>query len=125
MHADDSTLVVVQREWDGWRTAQVRLADLEDVHWFQPTRAPRPLIHAFVLCSSVVSGEVPHDCRQTPAPHRLLVCVLKTHTAPGIYAQLSALANARVLNGGATPNSRIKPPGHMLTSQLTAPRGNA
>lgn len=103
MRADASTLVIVQREWDGWRTAQVRLGDLEDVHWFQPPRAPRALIHAYVTCSSIVSGELPHECRPDAHPHRLLVCVIKTHTAPWIYDELASRANSRTVNGSVTP----------------------
>jgi hypothetical protein len=126
MRADASTLVVVQREWDGWRTAQVRFGDLEDIHWFQPTRAPRPLIHAYVSCSSVISGEISHGCRETPPPHRVLICVLKTHTAPWIYAELATRADRRALNNGAPAGGpRFGPPGRSVTNQLNLPRGNA
>jgi hypothetical protein len=45
MGAEDEILIRVQRDWDGWRTGEVRLAELESVHWFQPGRAPRPLLH--------------------------------------------------------------------------------
>jgi hypothetical protein len=126
MSADASTLVVVQRDWDGWRTAQVKFGDLEDIHWFQPSRAPRPLIHAYVSCASIVSGELPHDCRQTPAPHRLLVCVLKSHTAPWIHAELTARADNRALGNGL-PNGApgFTPRGRLITTPFTAPGGTA
>ena len=55
-------LVVVQRDWSAWRTAMVRLTDLENIHWSQPSGAPRPLIHASVCCNKLVSGEIAHDC---------------------------------------------------------------
>jgi hypothetical protein len=89
----ERTEIVVQREWNGWRTARVRVNDLEDVHWLQPPGAPRPIIHAYVPCTAIQSGEVPHDCREASAPHSLLVCVLKSHVAPSIFEQLSRCAD--------------------------------
>jgi hypothetical protein len=91
----DPALIRVQREWDGWRTAEVRLNDLQDVHWFQPAGAPRPLVHAYVSCDSVMSGDLPHDCHCTPAPHRLLVCVLKRHTTGRAYSEMVRRADGR------------------------------
>jgi hypothetical protein len=88
------TLIVVQNEWNGWRTGWVRFADLEDVHWFQPLGAPRSLIHARIYCTSIVKGHLPHDCNTTTAPHRLMVCVLKCHTDPLVFDELSRSANA-------------------------------
>ena len=86
--------MVVQREWNGWRTAVARLIDLEGLHWRQPDGAPRPLVHAHVLCTKVQSENLTHDCDAASAPHRLLVCVLKCHTAPGVFALLSQRASA-------------------------------
>jgi hypothetical protein len=91
--ADRETLVVVQREWNGWRTAMVMLTDLEDVRWLQPNGAPRPLIHAYVSCSKLQSGDLQHDCDLMSAPQRLLVCVLKSHTAPYVFENLARLAS--------------------------------
>ena len=86
-------LVVVQGEWNGWRTAVVRAVDLESPHWSQPGGAPRPLLHAYVPCTAIVSGEVAHDCGS--APHRLHVCVLKKHTAPAMFETLARMADAQ------------------------------
>ena len=86
--ADGDALVVVQREWNGWRTAMTRVSDLEHVHWAQPSGAPRPLLHAHVRCTDVVSGAIPHECHQTSPPHYLLVCLLKCHTSAGVYDDL-------------------------------------
>jgi hypothetical protein len=99
MHAQVEKLVVVQREWDGWHTSLVRLSDLENVHWFQPNHAPRPLIHAEVACTNLREGDIPHNCELTPPPHRLTVCVLKRHTSEAIYAHLAAKADQH----GAVP----------------------
>jgi len=86
-------LVVVQRDWNGWRKAMAPVSALEDVHWHQPVGAPRPLIHAYVTCSALVSGDVPHECADG-TPHRLLVCVLRQHTAPSVFEQLTRAADA-------------------------------
>jgi hypothetical protein len=88
MQTETETLVQVQREWDGWKTAEVRLSDLRDVHWFQPDRAPRPMVHGYISCSAIVSGEIPHECSPAHAPHQLLVCILKSHTVPSAYMEL-------------------------------------
>jgi hypothetical protein len=89
----DDTLIVVQTEWNGWRTATARLADLENVHWFHPSGAPRALIHAYVRCTNVQSGDLSHDCQSASGPHDLLVCVLKSHTSPSVFEELSRLAS--------------------------------
>jgi hypothetical protein len=93
--AVEGSLVVVQREWNGWRTALTRLVDLEHVHWLQPSGAPRRLIHAYVPCTKLQSGNIPHECDEPSAPHRLLVCILKCHTAPGVFEALSRDADDR------------------------------
>ena len=82
MQTTDDMLVCVQREWDGWQTAEIRLADLQNIHWFQPQRAPRPLVHGYVSCSSIAAGDIPHNCDPSQGPHTVLVCVLKKHSVP-------------------------------------------
>jgi len=89
----DDTLISVQREWDGWRSARVRLCDLENIHWLQPGRAPAPLAHGYICCTQIVNGEIPHDCEQTSAPHRLLVCILKRHSAASAYEEIARRAD--------------------------------
>jgi hypothetical protein len=89
----DDTQIVVQKEWNGWRTATARLSDLENVHWFQPSGAPRPLIHAYIRCSSLQSGPLAHDCHASSGAVHLLVCVLKSHTAPAVFQELSVRAS--------------------------------
>ena len=93
MGARDGILICVQRDWDGWQTAEVRLADLENIHWLQPPRAPQPLVHGYVFCTNIVSGDIPHDCERTPGPHRLLVCALKRHVAPNVHAEIAQRAD--------------------------------
>lgn len=100
MRPDDRTLVVVQLEWNSWQTATVRLADLEDIHWRQPTGAPRPLIHARVPCAAFGSGRLAHEGSPRSTTHRvleqMLVCVLKHHNAPQVYAELTHRAGEPV-----------------------------
>jgi hypothetical protein len=81
MPAHDDRLIRVESEWNGWRNAEVRLGDLRDVHWFQPTRAPHALVHGYIFCRTS-SPETFHDCDRRSAPLRLLVCILKRHTIP-------------------------------------------
>jgi len=88
----DEMLVPVRCAWNAWQTAEVCLADLQNIHWYQPPGAPRPLVHAYVECTKT-QGQIAHDCRTTPAPHRLLVCVLKRHAAAPAYLELVRLAS--------------------------------
>ena len=88
-----NALVVVQRDWSGWRTAMARVGDLQDIHWSQPNGAPRRLIHASVCCNKIISGELAHECHLRPFPHNLVVCVLKSHTAPSVFEELSRRAD--------------------------------
>src|SRR5262245_43368472 len=95
--SDDPTLTVVG-QWNGWHTAQVRLAHLQDVHWLRPTGAPRSLLHGYVHCTDITDGGIPHDCARTTRPHRVLVCILKRHTIPATYIELAARANRQATN---------------------------
>ena len=85
----DSDLVRVQSRWDDWRTALVRPGDLTDVHWRWAAGAPRPLIHAYVSCTQLAAGELPHDCEAISRPHRLLVCLLKSHASTRVFEYFS------------------------------------
>jgi hypothetical protein len=88
----EETLIPVQREWNGWRLAEVHLKDLQDVHWFQPPGAPRALLHGYVLPSDVVAGALVENAQEA-ATDRLLVCVIKCHMAAPIYTALAARAD--------------------------------
>lgn len=90
----EDALAVVQREWNGWRTAMIRVADLRDVHWRQPPGAPRPLLHATVRCDRLLSGDIAHDCDTKSGPHDVVVCLLKRHSSPGVFEALSRRADA-------------------------------
>jgi hypothetical protein len=93
---DRHTLAVsVNAEWNDWRFANARLSDLQDVHWHQPTGAPQPLVHAYVSCADFVVGTLPHACEPSSAPHRIRVCVLKSHNIPDAHAELARQADGR------------------------------
>jgi len=92
MPARNEPLISIQREWNGWRTAQVRASALQSVHWHQPSGAPKPLLHGYISCEEILAGNISHECAGTPG-HRLLVCVLKCHTADAIYAALAHRAD--------------------------------
>jgi hypothetical protein len=93
MSGSSEVLVQVRCAWNAWRTAEVRVADLRDIHWLQPAGAPRPLLHAYVDCNKLVSGQISHDCGGTSRPHKLLICVLKRSAVPQTYGELSQIAD--------------------------------
>jgi hypothetical protein len=93
MRAYDDMLIRVHSEWNGWRTAEVRSGDLREVYWIRPNRAPQAIVHGYISCSNIVTGDIPHDCDRRSAPHRLLVCILKRHTMPAVYAELARRAD--------------------------------
>jgi len=107
MNADSGMMVPVRCAWNAWQTVEVRLDDLQNVHWYQPQGAPRPMLHAYVDCTKT-GGRIAHDCRTTPAPHRLLVCVLKRQATPPAYSALvgrAAHASASSLTPQAAASS--------------------
>jgi hypothetical protein len=70
------------------------LSDLRDLHWAQPGHAPRRLLHAFISCTDILSGDLAHTCDSRSLPHTLLVCVLKRHATPEAYRELVRCADA-------------------------------
>ena len=115
----DNAIVAVQSEWNGWRTAMVHVAHLENIYWAQPSGAPRPLIHAVVRCDRLQSGQIAHHCELTRPPHRLVVCVLKSHTQSEVFAELSRRCSTADVRAGnresrLTTPSRSSPPAHSI-----------
>jgi hypothetical protein len=92
---NDDSLVRVQSDWNQWRNATTRLADIDEVHWFQPMHAPRALLYGYVSCANLAAGELPHRCDRSSAPHRLRICILKRHTLPDVYRELARRADER------------------------------
>jgi hypothetical protein len=92
IRADEDLRISVTTDWKDWRSTRVRVADLLDVHWHQPLGAPHPLVHAYIACSEIV-GDRPHICDATSTPHRVRVCVLKSHNIPSVYTALARRAD--------------------------------
>ena len=82
----DDSAISVNVEWNDWRSAHARLADLHDVHWHRPKGAPQPLLHAYVSCTQISTGAPAHA--SCSAPHSIRVCVLRSHNIPALYAEL-------------------------------------
>jgi hypothetical protein len=75
------TLVRVRRDWDDTRREAVfRLDQLRDFHWTDTAggtgrKAPTQLLHAYVWCSDMISGDLAHSCEHGPGPHNIKICV--------------------------------------------------
>jgi hypothetical protein len=85
--------VVVRRQWDSWRQAKYRLADLGGAHWGQMSggvgkRAPQPFIHGYVSCEGMVEGELDHSCMHGEGPHSIKVCIVRKDNDKATYSQL-------------------------------------
>jgi hypothetical protein len=52
------------------------------------------LIHAYVWCDKIVSGCLSHECCDSSESHRVLVCLLKSHTARSVFEDLARRADA-------------------------------
>jgi hypothetical protein len=62
------------------------------------------MVHGYVACADIVTGDIPHECHLMTTPHRLHVCVLKRHTLPRVYAELARLADEqRTFSFGCQP----------------------
>jgi hypothetical protein len=105
MQAKD-VLIRVHESWSGWRSAEIRAVDLEDVHWCQPSGAPHSLVHGWVRCSHLRSRQIQHQCDRASAPHRVLVCVLKRHTLGTVYADLARRADGRGVRSALSSSRR-------------------
>jgi hypothetical protein len=97
MRANEEMLIRVYGSWNGWQNAEVRLEDIRRVHWFQPDHAPHHLLYGFVSCTDLVNGHIPHECDNSSAPHDLLVCILKRHVVPSVYAELARRATLETI----------------------------
>ena len=87
MNADTGMLVPVRCAWNAWQTVEVRLEDLQNVHWYQPPGAPRPMLHAYVDCTKT-GGRIAHDCERFNlglGRHAYALHAPLSH--PGLYAR--------------------------------------
>ena len=84
--ADDAPTVWVRRQWDDYRKAAYRLADLSGFHKSDVSggigkAANRPYWHAYVYCDAMIEGELAHSCQHGKGPHRIKVCLVKKDNA--------------------------------------------
>jgi hypothetical protein len=85
-------LIRVHGAWDGWRHAEVRLRDLQIIHWLQPERAPQRLLHGYVLCSGITAGDIPHDCGALK-PRTHCSSASSSDNTPSVYVELARRAD--------------------------------
>ena len=93
----DDIVISLHADWKHGESATTRFANLHDVHWHQPPGAPHALVHGYVSCADILSGNIPHECDPITAPHSLRVCVLKRHTIPEVWAALARMAERRTV----------------------------
>jgi hypothetical protein len=106
MHTSDDMLIRVHGAWDGWRHAEVRLRDLQIIHWLQPERAPQRLLHGYVLCSGITAGDIPHDCGALkPRTHCSSASSSDTTHRPSMSNSPGALTRRRL----PAPAWRLRP----------------
>jgi len=103
----DDLEICVAADWNDWRSANARLSDLRDIHWHQPQRAPQPMIHAYLSCANIVSGDLPHQCDRSSTPHLIRVCVLRSHNVASAYAELVRRAGQATTSSGQHSVRRV------------------
>lgn len=96
--ATETKTVWVRRQWNDWRHAEYRLADVEGPHWDDMSggvnaSAPRAFLHCYVWCNAMLQGELAHSCSHGKGPHRIKVCVTKGDNDKAVFAELAAKAS--------------------------------
>jgi hypothetical protein len=91
--------VLVRRQWNDFRDAEVELDALDNVHWDTisggvRTVAPQPFIHAYVWCDGI-TGDIAHSCRHSSYPHRIKVAMVKKSNTAQVWATLLEIAGPR------------------------------
>jgi hypothetical protein len=91
--APDVELVTVRRQWNDWRHATVPISELDRLHLSDVSggvavRAPREFLHAYILCSAIVDGEIAHSCRHGRGPHYIKVCIVQRDNPKELYKRL-------------------------------------
>jgi len=87
-----TSLIRVSTAWNDWRTVELPFEDLDDFRWLQPPGTARTMMHAYVRCSEVVRGLLPHHCPADSPVHRLLVCILRHDVDKDTYAEVARRA---------------------------------
>ena len=88
-------LVRVRRHWNCRRIGDVRLGDIDDLHWARTSggtghRSPFVMMYGYVLCDRLVAGTLAHSCVHGEGAHRVKIVVVKKDNPKGIIAALMA-----------------------------------
>jgi hypothetical protein len=88
----------VRRHWNSHEEDEVELSKLEGFHWSSMsggtrTRSPRPMIHAYIVCTDVPT--VSHSGAHGLCPHRIKVCIPERAQEPGVFAEVRTRAEGR------------------------------
>ena len=86
-------MVKVRRRWSDHESLELPAEVLWDLHYRDEAggvcRAlPRAFLWAHVWCDQIVQGAFGHVCRDDPAPHDLVVCILRHDNTSATYESL-------------------------------------
>ena len=89
------TIVRVRRHWNCRRIGDVRLGDVDDLHWARTSggighRSPFVMMYGYILCDRLVAGTLAHSCVHGEGPHRIKIVVVKKDNRKRIVAALTA-----------------------------------
>jgi len=107
--------VQVRRHPQDWQTAVYKLQDIEGLHWDIESggvqhRTSHPTVFGYVMCDGMVSGEVAHSCAHGPPPHRIKVCLPKTHNKPAWKAvELALEASGQPTRANTRRGAEVSP----------------
>jgi len=93
------TVVHVRRQWNDVDGGRVMLRDLPGWQYTDQVgstynsrgRSPRPMLHAYALCTDIDGLEVSHTCRHGPPPHRIKVVIVAKDNSKQVMAHLRTL----------------------------------
>ena len=93
-------LITIRRHWNDWHLANVRVTDIDGLHFSQTSggvmrRSPRPFLFGYISCDAIVDGEIAHSCRHGQGPHWIKICIVKKDNAKAVYDRLAAMAAGR------------------------------
>jgi hypothetical protein len=93
MNQPTKPTVTARRRWNAPQATQVALDALWDIHYRNEaggvcSAMPRAFLCAHVWCDHVSAGAFGHVCRDGPAPHDLLVFILRSDNALYLYEEL-------------------------------------
>ena len=97
---EDQETVWVRRQWNDWRHASYRIADIERPHWDDMSGgvgalAPQLFLHAYDWCDAMLEGELAHSCAHGEGPHHIKVCITKTGNNKAAYRRCAELAGIK------------------------------